>query len=46
MRAEDKANAIKCYQLGNLGEGFCVIKNLALPKERTAFAFGFLEASV
>lgn len=42
MRAEDKANSIKCYQLENLGEGFCVIKNLALSKERTAFCLWFL----
>lgn len=33
MRAEDKANAVKCYRLKNLGEGCCVVKNLALPKE-------------
>lgn len=46
MRAEDKANEIKCYRLENPGEGLRVIKNLALPKKRTAFAFGFLEASM
>lgn len=44
MRAKDKANAIKCYRLENLGEGYCVAKNLALPEN--CLAFGFLEASM
>lgn len=33
MRAEDKANVVKCYYLGNQGEGYCMVNNVALPKE-------------
>lgn len=34
MRPKDNVNAVKHQYLGNLGEGYCAVKNLVLPKER------------